>query len=197
MCKDRENWCDKRAATGERGATPLQITCVVYSLGLLLRRPNLSESLGAWEYHARFPVLLRLVFGQIFIVTRTSPLVTPAFSAAAFYCSTREKTAGPRSTASESLAQVEWGKAAHSRKYWNSITCGHLSHITCSVSICTLLFWGRHGLTDSTHLRFLQLPSVHEVFGCSYRKKTNLSITAPSRIALLNWSGRYFYLRFL
>lgn len=112
-------------------------------------------------------------FCQIFIVTCASLLVTPAFSAAAFNRRTREKTAGTltQSNVSESLVQVNFGKAAHSRKYWNSITSGHLSHITCSVSICILLFWGKHGLTDSTHLRFLQLPSVHEVFGCSYRKR--------------------------
>lgn len=145
----------------------LQITCVVFSLGLFSRRPSLSESLGAWEYHAQFPVLN---FGEIFIVTCASPPVTSVFSVP-FDRRTRQKTAGTQSNVFESLAHVNLEKAAHSRKYWNSITCGHLSHITCSVSICTLLFWGKHGLTDSTHLRFLQLPSVHDVFGCSYRKK--------------------------
>lgn len=180
-----------------RGIHPqiLQITCVVYSLGLFSRVPTY---LRAWVPEN---IMRSFRFWSGF----WSNLYSDPRIAARDSCLLHHRIPSPHarknrwypSNVSESLAQVKLGKAAHSRKYWNSITCGHLSHITCSVSICTLLFWGRHGLTDSTHLRFLQLPSVHEVFGCSYRKKTNLSITATSWISLLNWNGRYFYLRSL
>ena len=196
MGKDRENWCYERAVTGERGATAQFSRSRVSYFPLACFR-NLPTYLRAWVPENIMRIFrFGLGFGKIFIVTCASPLVTSVFSAS-FDRRTRQKTAGTQSNVSKSLAHVNLGKAAHSRKYWNSITCGHLSHITCSVSICTLLFWGKHGLTDSTHLRFLQLPSVHEVFGCSYRKKTNLSITATSWMSLLNWRGRYFYLRFL